>query len=306
MKAIVCTKHGSPDVLQLTEIEKPTPKENEVLIKVHAATVTQGDLMLRKLHPLMYIPMSLFGVKRKKIPGHEFAGEIEAVGAGVKQFEIGDQVFGTTTGLSVGANAEYVCLPEEWEAGVLTTKPVNVSYEEAAALPVGGMTALYILRKGNIQNGQKVLIYGASGSVGTYAVQLAKHHFGTDVTGVCSTANIELVKSLGANQVIDYTKEDVPQNGQIYDVVFDAVGKLSSSQRDNLLKENGAFLTVQTTTKEEIENLVTLKNLVETGKIKAVIDRRFPLEQVAEAHRYVESGRKKGNVVITVVNQKQR
>ena len=303
MKAIVSTKYGPSEVLQLKEVEKPSPKENEVLIRVHAATVTQGDVMLRKLHPLMYLPMSLFGVKRKRIPGHEFAGEVELVGADVTCFKAGDQVFGTTTGLSAGANAEYVCLPEKWEGGVLTTKPVNVSYEEAAALPVGGMTALYILQKGNIQKGQKVLIYGASGSVGTYAVQLAKHHFGANVTGVCSTANVALVKSLGADQVIDYTKEDVTQNGQKYDVVFDAVGKLSSSQKQNLLKENGTFLTVQTTTKEEIENFKTLKKLVELGKIKAVIDKRFPLEQVAEAHRYVEFGRKKGNVVITVVNK---
>ena len=184
MKAIVSTKHGPPEVLQLTEMKKPTPKENEVLIKVRAATVTQGDLMLRKLHPLMYIPMRLFGVRRKRIPGHEFAGVIESVGADVKRFRTGDQVFGTTTGLGVGANAEHVCLPEEWAAGVLAIKPNNLSYEEAAALPVGGMTALYILRKGNIQNGQKILIYGASGSVGTYAVQLAKHHFGAQVTGV--------------------------------------------------------------------------------------------------------------------------
>ena len=306
MKAIVCIKHGTPDVLQLIEMEKPTPKENEVLIKVHAATVTQGDLMLRKLHPLMYIPMRLFGVRRKKIPGHEFAGEIESVGADVNRFKAGDQIFGTTTGSSVGANAEYVCLPEERESGILAIKPDNISYEEAAALPVGGMTALYILRKGNIRSGQKVLIYGASGSVGTYTVQLAKHYFGANVTGVCSTANIELVKSLGADQVIDYTKEDVTQNGQVYDVVFDAVGKLSSSQRQNLPKENGTFLTVQSTTREEIENLVTLKNLAEEGLIKAVIDRRYPLEQVAEAHKYVESGRKSGNVVITVANQEER
>ena len=301
MKAIVCTKHGPPEVLQLKEIEKPKPKENEVLVKVHAATVTQGDVMLRKLHPLMYLPMSLFGVKRKMIPGHEFAGVIESVGTNVKRFKVGDQVFGTTTGLGVGANAEYICLPEEWETGVLAIKPVNVSYEEAAPLPVGGMTALYILRKGNIQKGQKVLIYGASGSVGTYAVQLAKHHFGADVTGVCSTANIELVKSLGADQVIDYTKEDVTQNGQIYDVVFDAVGKLSSSQSKSTLKENGTYLSIRTTTSESTENLMTLKGLAEAGKIKAVIDRCYPLEGVAEAHRYVETGRKKGNVVITVV-----
>jgi len=300
MKAIVSTKHGPPEVLQFTEIEKPTPRENEVLIKVHAATVTQGDLMLRKLHPLMYIPMSLFGVKRKRIPGHEFAGEVESVGANVTHFKTGDQVFGTTTGLSVGANAEYLCLPEEWATGVLALKPVNISYEEAATLPVGGMTALYILRKGNIQRGHKVLVYGASGSVGTYAVQLAKHHFGAQVTGVCSTTNLKLVKSLGADQVIDYTKDDITKSRQIYDVVFDAVGKFSSTKSKGLLRENGVFLTVQTTTKEENKNLVTLKELVEVGKIKAIIDRRFPLEQVADAHRYVETGRKKGNIVITV------
>jgi NADPH:quinone reductase-like Zn-dependent oxidoreductase len=301
MKAIVSTKHGPPEILQLKEVEKPSPKESEVLIRVHAATVTQGDVMLRKLHPLMYLPMSLFGVKRKKIPGHEFAGEVESVGVNVTRFKAGDQVFGTTTGLSTGANAEYVCLPKEWRKGVLAIKPANVTYEEAAALPVGGMTALYILRKGNIQSGQKVLIYGASGSVGSYAMQLAKHHFGAEVTGVCSTANIELVISLGADRIIDYAKENVTQNGQIYDVVFDAVGKFSSSEGKSLLKENGIFLTVQSTTSEEIENLITLKVLVEAGKLKAVIDRHYPLDQVADAHRYVETGRKKGNVVITVV-----
>lgn len=300
MKAIVSTKHGSPEVLQLKEVEKPSPKENEVLIKVHAATVTQGDVMLRKLHPLLVIPMRLFGVRRKRIPGHEFAGEIESVGADVKRFRAGDRVFGTTTGLSTGANAEYVCLPEEWGAGVLAIKPANMTYEEAAAVPVGGMTALYLLRKGNIRSGSKVLVYGASGSVGTYAVQLARYHFGAEVTGVCSTANIELVKSLGAGQVIDYTREDVTKNGQMYDVLFDAVGKLPSSQSKSLLKENGSYLSIQTTTSEKTENLVTLKELIEAGKIKAVIDRRYPLEGVAEAHRYVETGRKKGNVVITV------
>ncbi len=303
MKAIVCTKSGAPDVLEMREVNKPEPKQNEVLIKVHAATVTRGDVILRKLHPLIILPMRLFGVRKKKIPGHEFAGEIEATGSGVSQFGTGDQVFGTTTGLKVGANAEYVCLPEEWAAGVLAIKPFNSSYEEAAALPVGGMTALYILRKGNIRSGQKVLVYGASGSVGTYAVQLARYHYGAEVTGVCSMANVELVKSLGANQVIDYTKDDFTKNGQTYDVVFDAVGKISASQSKSVLKENGSYLSIQTTTSENTEDLITIRELVEAGKVRAVIDRLFPLEEVAEAHRYVETGHKKGNVVITVVHK---
>ena len=302
MKAIVCTKSGPPEVLEMREVDKPAPKENEVLIRVHAATVTSGDVMLRKLHPLLVLPMRLFGVRRKKIPGHEFAGVIEETGRDVRRFKVGDQVFGTTTGLSVGANAEYVCLPEERATGVLANKPVNITYEEAAALPVGGMTALYLLRNGNIRSGQKILVYGASGSVGTYAVQLARHHFGAEVTGVCSTGNIELVHSLGADRVIDYTKEDVTKNNQNYDVVFDAVGKISSSDSKILLKENGSYLSIQTTTSENTENLVTLIELTELGKIKAVIDRRYPLEQVAEAHRYVETGHKKGNVVITVAH----
>ena len=300
MKAVVCSKSGPPDVLHLKEVAKPTPKEDEVLIKVFAGTVTSGDVMLRKLHPLLYLPMRLFGIKRKKISGHEFAGEIEETGIDVKRFKVGDRVFGTTTGLSVGANAEYVCLPEEWAKGVLAIKPANISYEEAAALPVGGMTALYILRKGNIQRGQKVLVYGASGSVGTYAVQLAKQYFGAEVTGVSSTSNQELVKSLGAEEVIDYTKADITKIGKSYDVVFDAVGKLSPAQGKELLKDNGIYLTIQTTTNEKIENLITLIELIEAGKIKPVIDRRFPLEQTAEAHRYVETGHKKGNVVISV------
>ena len=300
MKAIVCTKSGPPDVLEMREVDKPVPKENEVLIRVHASTVTRGDVILRKLHPLMVLPMRLFGVRKKKIPGHEFSGEIEATGSDVRRFRAGDQVFGTTTGLSVGANAEYVCVPEELTRGGIAIKPVNSSYEEFAALPVGGMTALYILQKGNIQSGQKVLVYGASGSVGTYAVQLARHHYGAEVTGVCSAANIELVKSLGADQVFDYNNEDITKNGQIYDVVFDAVGKISASQSKSVLKENGSYLSIQTTTSENTENLMTLKELVEAGKVRAVIDRRYPLEQVAQAHRYVEIGHKKGNVVITV------
>jgi len=300
MKAVVCSKSGGPDVLQLKDIAKPTPKEDEVLIKVYAGTVTAGDVMLRKLHPLLYLPMRLIGIKRKMIPGHELAGEIEETGIDVKRFKVGDRVFGTTTGLSIGANAEYVCLPEEGSRGVLAIKPANISYEEAAALPVGGMTALYILQKGNIQRGQKVLVYGASGSVGTYAVQLAKQYFGAEVTGVSSTTNQELVKSLGADEVIDYTKTDITKIGEFYDVVFDAVGKISPAQGKKLLKDNGIFLTIRTTTSEKIENRITLKDLIEAGKIKPIIDRRFPLEQTAEAHRYVETGHKKGNVVISV------
>jgi NADPH:quinone reductase-like Zn-dependent oxidoreductase len=299
MKAIVCTRSGPPDVLQLQEVEKPAPKDDEVLVRVHAASVTRGDVMLRKLHPLFILPMRLFGVRRKKIPGHEFAGEIEAVGRGVKRFTPGDQVFGTTSGLSVGANAEYVCLPAERTSGVLAIKPINVGYEQAAVVPVGGMAALFLLKKGNIRSGHKVLINGASGSVGTYAVQLARY-FGAEVTGVCSTRNIAMVQDLGADRVIDYTQEDFTKNSQTYDVIFDAVGKLSASSCKNALKENGVFLTVQSSTSESMEHILFLKELVEQGKLKPVIGRRFPLEGTAEAHRYVETGHKTGNVVITV------
>jgi NADPH:quinone reductase-like Zn-dependent oxidoreductase len=285
MKAIVCAKYGSPDGLRLEEVEKPAPKDDEVLVKVYAGTVTRGDLMLLNTpYPLWLLLRIFMGLKRKRIPGHELSGEIEAVGQDVSRFKKGDRVFGTSTGLSVGANAEYVCLPERWSGGVLAVKPEGI---------------LYLLKGGDIQIGQKVLIYGASGSVGTYAVQLAKV-FGAEVTGVCSTRNIELVASLGADKVIDYTKEDFTSSGETYDVIFDAVGKTSPSQRKSSLKEGGSFLTVASSTSEEAENLHFLKELLEAGKINPVIDRRYPLEQTPEAYRYVETGRKKGNVVIVV------
>jgi NADPH:quinone reductase-like Zn-dependent oxidoreductase len=303
MRAVVYEKSGPPEVLHLKEIEKPTPKDNEILVKIHAGTVTRGDVLLRGAGLFINFMMLVLGFKKKKIPGHELAGEIEAVGKDVKLFKKGDQVFGTTTGLVYGANAQYVCLPEEWKQGVVTKKPVNMTFEEAVAIPIGGMTALWILRSGNIKKGQRVLIYGASGSVGTYAVQLAKH-FGTEVTGVCSTKNLEMVKSIGAGSVIDYTKEDFSKGGTKYDIIFDAVGKIKSSQKKASLSKNGKFVSIRSLTKEKTENLLFLKDLAEAGEIKPVIDRRYPLEQVVEAHRYVETGRKKGNVVITVAHSK--
>lgn len=299
MKAIIVTKQGPADGLKLKDIPKPTPAANEVLIKVHAATVTSGDVFMRKLPSLAFIGMRLMGMRKKTIPGHEFAGEVEAVGKDVRGFRVGDQVFGTTTGLSTGANAEYISLPEERKTGVLALKPANMSYEEAAAVPVGAMTALYLLQKANIQPGQKVLIYGASGSVGTYAVQIAKA-LGAEVTGVSSTSKQELVQSLGADKVIDYTQEDFTQSGETYDVIFDAVGKSSRSSAKQALKTGGFYLSVGSITSPKVKELVFLRGLIEAGKIRAVIDRRYPLAQTADAHRYVESGRKTGNVIIAV------
>jgi NADPH:quinone reductase-like Zn-dependent oxidoreductase len=326
MKAVVWTEYGPPDVLQLQEVVKPTPKDNEVLIRVSATTVTAGDCEMRDLKFPLYLslPMRAYvGLRRPTrvtILGMELAGEIEAVGKDVRLFGEGDQVFALAS-FTVGTYAEYVCLPEEPEEGALAAKPANMTHEEAAAAPVGGLEALHHLGKGNIQRGETVLINGAGGTIGTFAVQLAKY-FGAEVTAVDSTGKLDMLRSIGADHVIDYTQEDFTKSGETYDVIFDVVGKSSYSRSIRSLEENGRYVLANPGLSDRVrglwtsrrssksvelglaspktEDLIYLKELIEAGKIKSVIDRRYPLDQIAEAHAYVEKGHKKGNVVITV------
>ncbi|HEX9121799.1 MAG TPA: NAD(P)-dependent alcohol dehydrogenase [Actinomycetota bacterium] len=305
MKAVVCTRYGPPEVLQLRELEKPAPKPDEVRIKIHATAVTSSDCIIRSfnLPASMWIPARLvLGITRPRRPvlGMVLAGEVEATGNGVGSFREGDQVFGFDR-FGFGAYAEYKCMPED---GVLAPKPSDLSYEEAAAIPYGGLLALYFLRRAKIRGGQRVLVYGASGAVGTSAVQLAKH-FGAEVTGVCSTPNMGSVRSLGADAVIDYTKDDFTKEGERYDLIFVAVGDRvnppSRAECGKALAPDAVYVSVdQGRPKHFTEDLVLLKQLVEAGKLKPVIDRCYPLEQIAEAHRYVDKGHKKGNVIVTV------
>ncbi|TVT57685.1 MAG: NAD(P)-dependent alcohol dehydrogenase [Azoarcus sp. PHD] len=328
MKAVVYERYGPPEVLQCKEVEKPSPKDNEVLIKIHATTVTSGDWRVRSLNvPAGFglITRLVFGVSKPRQPilGSELAGIVESVGKDVRNFKIGDEVFAFSDA-SMGCHAEYKCMPQD---GAVALKPPSLSYDEAAALSFGGTTALDFFRRGKLRRGESVLVNGASGAVGTAAVQIAKH-FGADVTGVCSTANVELVKSLGARRVIDYTAEDFTQNAETYDVIVDTAGTAPFSRSRASLKEGGRLLMVlgglpdmlqmpwvsMTSSKKVIagpatgraEDLRFLAGLAEMGEFKPVIDRRYPFEQIAEAHRYVDTGRKKGNVVITVAHRMNR
>jgi 2-desacetyl-2-hydroxyethyl bacteriochlorophyllide A dehydrogenase len=333
MKAIVWTKYGSPEGLQLQEVEKPTPKDDEILIKIHSTTVTAGDCEIRRLElPLMLsfpvrIYTGLIKPKRINILGQELAGEVVEVGTNANSFQVGDQVFGTT-GFGFGAYAEYICLPGKPNdtQGVLAIKPTNLTYEEAAAVPTAGFEALHFLRKANIRPGKKILIIGGGGSIGTCTIQIARH-FGAEVTGVDSTEKLDMMRSLGANQVIDYTKEEYTNQGEIYDLIVDVVGKSSVSRRLKLLKPDGYYflayaglshillgMWVSMTSKKKLkiesssqskEDLIFLKELIEAGELRPVIDKSYPLEQTAEAHHYAESGSKKGNIAIRVTQNNQ-
>lgn len=327
MKAVIWTKYGGPDGLVFQEIEKPIPKDHEVLVKVHATTVTAGDCEMRALKfPIwLRLPIRLFvGLRKPKnvtIIGQEFSGEVEGVGKDVKRFKPGDQVFGTA-GFMIGTYAEYLCLPEDSDEGVLAVKPANMTFEEAAAVPTGGMEALHFLRKAELQTGDTVLINGAGGSIGTAGIQLAKY-YGVEVIAVDSAEKLDMLTAIGADHVIDYQKEDFTKNGQKYDVIFDVIGKSHFSRSIASLSEDGVYLianprlpkmirgqwvsrrsnkqVVLEMTKQKAEDLIFLRDLIEAGKLIAVIDRTYSLKETAEAHEYVETGKKQGNVVVTLM-----
>jgi NADPH:quinone reductase-like Zn-dependent oxidoreductase len=305
MKAIVYDRYGPPEVLQLREVPRPVPADGEILVKVRATTVAAGDWRMRKPAPFAArLYNGLFRPRRVTILGFELAGEVEATGKDVRRFKPGDQVF-AFTGFGFGAHAQYRCLRERgsiFKAGLVARKPATMSFEQAAAVPVGGLTAQAFLRRAGVRAGERVLVHGASGSVGTFAVQLARH-LGAQVTGVCSTPNVELVKSLGATEVVDYTKEDFADRGRSFDVVLDAAGRVSASRCKRVLRRGGRFVSVQGSAKLLDDDLDKLRVLIEEGALTAVIDRTYSLEEVPEAHRYVEQGHKKGNVVITVAHE---
>lgn len=305
MKAVIYRKYGPPSVLKLVDMEKPEPKRNEVLVKLHATTVTSGDARLRSSNfpPIAWLIVRLiYGLikPKKEILGHEFSGTIEAIGEDVTQYKVGDEVLGTPTMLPSGSYTEYLSIPVNRKKGVLALKPKALNFNEAAALPVGGMTALFLLQKAKLSQGQNVLIYGASGSVGSFAIQIAKA-YGATVTAVCSSSNFDMVKSLGADATLDYRENDYASMDQKFDVVFDAVGKTSKSKAKNILKKEGHFTSVQALANPGQKELDELCRLAEEGKLTAYINKTFPLPAIAEAHAYVDQGRKRGNVVIEIV-----
>ncbi|MFT4600417.1 MAG: 2-desacetyl-2-hydroxyethyl bacteriochlorophyllide A dehydrogenase [Arenicella sp.] len=317
MKAAIVTNYGKPEVLELREVEKPSPKEDQILLKINASSVTSGDARIRRADP--YVIRLIFGFKRprKSVLGVVVAGEIESVGSKVTKFKAGDKVFGTT-GMSFGAHAQYQCISED---GTLALIPENMSYEEAAAIPFGGTASLHFLRKGNVKAGEKILIYGASGALGTMAIQLAKE-MGAEVTAVCSGSNAAMVKSIGADKVIDYTKEDFTKNGVKYDVIFETIGKSSFSKGMKSLEKKGTMLmasasmglmirgglksmfgskkVISGVIKETADDMNFFKKLIEAGKLKAVVDKVYPLEEIVRAHAHVDAGHKKGNVIISM------
>ena len=308
MKAVVCTKYGTPEVLQLKEIEKPKPKDNEVLIKVYATTAHIGDTRIRRAYPfLVRLVFGLFKPKKNLILGMEISGEIESVGKNVNSFKKGDKVF-ALTGFDLGGYAEYKCLPEKSKEntiekrGLVALKPENLSYNEAAAIPAGGITALKNLQKANIRKGQKILINGASGSLGTFAIQLAKH-YGAEVTAVCSAENFELATSIGADKVIDYRTADFTKSNEKYDIIYDAVMKSKRANCKNRLKKNGIFLNNSHLSKIQENDLLLLKSLIENNKLKPIVDKTSSINEIVEAHRYVDKGHKKGNVIITICEE---